>query len=191
MKKKLEKRTIKLYNRIKQNYSINLKGPIAETRNCKRIFVNDNFFKLTNKEQIATVYHERGHLKKNNCLFFCLSNIFLIIFGLSAAYPITNYILNYFGMPIISKISLTGLENLLIIASSLIIALAFRWTNEIICDFNAVKNVGKEEFVKSLKRVYLLREKNISLIKRATTLFEKFILYPPPGLRIGLIEEFD
>jgi len=178
--KKFEEKKIKLKGRTTQEYFIDPKGPIAEFKRDKKIYVNKDFLKLSPKEKQVVVYHERGHLKMSNYLFFEISNIFLLIFGFSIAYLIVNSVLKLVGYRIPFDINFS--INIFLIIFSLVSICSFRWLSEIICDFNSIRNLGKNQTIKTIGEIYK---------KEKFHLWNHWVLHPPWKLRKKIMEELD
>jgi len=178
-----ERKVITLKNGLKQEYFLDSSIYIPLTRDGK-IFVNEKRFnKLKLNEQRAIIYHERGHLKKTNILFLELSNYFFIllligiIFMIEALFLLIIYILSKcFPLMIIFFL---GISFFLV---GFLGVLTFRWMSEIMCDFNAVKNMGKSSIINALKKAYE---------NKKFELWRDLVAHPPHKLRISIIKELD
>ena len=127
---KEKKIIITLNNGEKQEVSIRKGGHIAGVKSGK-IFANEDFLKLSHTEQKTIVYHEKFHLTKNAKTLAFLAVLFFLFF-------------------------LVGLIFIKIYLSVLIILLSvvFFWSNEILADRNAVRNMGRKNTLNIVLELY-------------------------------------
>ena len=186
MKKKFEKRTIKLPNGAFEEYFINPKQKtIAMTRKLDRkIYVNNDFENLSKKKKDTIILHERGHSN------FWLWRISLELGGilLSLAFIFIFFSLFFITFNLTLKIKIFGFGNLLWIMFILIGLINFlgfvliNWLLEIIADLNSIKNIRKQFVIKTIGEFYENKKFN---------LWNDLILHPPWKLRKRLMNEFD
>lgn len=169
----------------------------------KKIIINNKFKELSKEEQIAVIYHERGHLKRISRFLLLFSNIFYTILGFSLAIfliKISLFSLSFFPSYLTSVLVL--LKSFLPSYSYLIIlfilgfvgTLSLRWLIEIYCDFNAIKNTNKEVFIGALNQVSEIQKKKKNLsnfIYWIPNKIDKIVLHPPVNLRIKWLKELD
>ena len=174
-KKKIKKRVINLKKGLSQEVIVCRSNNIAFVRG-KKIYVNEEFFRLLNpSEQRAVIYHEKHHTTKE-ARFLAKSSMFIWILGLILFLPgiLLLVILKFY---------------LFFIGLSLIIAFAsLRWLIETMADANAVKSVGKDLMAKTLRKVYENNHQKRGVI---SNFFNNYLLHVPLKLRIRIIQSLD
>ena len=175
--KKYNKKIIKLNNGLTEEYFINTnpKAHIAQVKKDKKIYVNKDFDKLSLLSQKVIIYHERGHKTKSNLIIRRLAIIFEIIFILTII-----HLLLYLRLPEQSIISMS--KNIILVMLSLTSFIGFVWLNEVISDFNSVKNMGKELTIQTIGDIYSKKRFNI---------WNDWVMHPPWKLRKKIMGELD
>lgn len=128
---------IKLNDGKDYPYKIDKKQKHIARNTGKHIVVNQEFLNETDEHKKTIYYHEKGHSFWFNKIVHYFS-VFLIILLLGfLTYLFSAFIKKDLDLAIISGISLF---------SSFIAYVLSRYLIEIICDFNAVKNMGVKNF---------------------------------------------
>jgi len=180
-KEKLEEATLKLGKYKSQKYLIDPhpKAHIAQVKKDRRIYVNMEFLKLSKKEQLAIIYHERGH--SNFILFKWVNLLQSFYFPLSLLFTLIG--LMSLMLYSLSRSFLVIGFALMLVGILLFLGFVFLfWLVEVIADSNAVKIFGKEQVIKTVEKQYL--NKRIGWWRRN-------IEHPPWKLRKRIMLELD
>jgi len=169
-----------------QKYKIDEKQKhIAKTKKGY-IIVNKEFLGREDNQKKTIIYHERGHLKKFNREIRSLSTIFYSIFmisGIVFLFKLVYYLSLFKLIPYSGFMDDLGHINIglvvVVFLSSFIIFIQLNYLSEILSDFNAVKNMGVQNFNDSVIDYY--RKKNL---KDST-------FHPHWKLRKRIMEELD
>ena len=169
---------IRLNDGSTQKYKINKKQKhIAKTQKGL-IVVNNDFLKKSESKKKTIIYHERQHLKWFNRILLNLSRLFAIILFFSGIFSL----LSLFKFLIIH--TNPNLLFLVIFVSSFLILILVNYLNEIICDFNAVKNMGMKNLRELLLDYY-------GSPKSKNKMKNDFIFHPHWKWRIKIMGSLD
>ncbi len=203
----VKEKEIILKDGIKQIVLIREKQNILTYSNPKlgKVFVGKDFLKLNSDEQMAIIYHERGHFKKSINIIQRFFNLFLFLSEFAVFLLFVSGIAKLLFL--LKIVPATFLFNnlyfqftntfIIILIIGLIGTMLSSWLIELYCDFNALKNTNKEVLISAMKRGYkyqaIRMNKKLSsrLFWFAPILFSKIILHPPHKLRFKLISELD
>ncbi len=156
--KDLPEGKIKLNDETYQNYKIDKdQKHIAKVRK-EYIVVNTEFLEKENNQQKTIIYHERQHLRWFNRRLLNFSRIiycFLYFLAIILLFSIL-----FLFIPII-KTNLMDTFYLSIITIFLsAVFILINYLNEIICDFNAVKNMGIKNYNETVIDYYKKKKNN-------------------------------
>ncbi len=175
-KKELRSGKIVLLDNQVQVYFIREKvSGIGGVCRGNKIYVGKQFEELPREEQLALIYHERGHL---NFRLFKWTRIiqlfsFLVSFLCIFLTPPKNITYSLIDLIIDS----------IIIGTWLICFALFNWFLEIVADLNAIWNIDKKYQISLLKRLYRRKDLLDNLIS--------CLAHPPLKLRIKIMEALD
>jgi len=184
-KKKFKSGKIELLDKKSQEYFIDKSNKVhgAEVRSDNKIYVESNFEKLSRNEQLAIIYHERGHSNFKLLNWIKLIQPFQLILFVLLFFMALMYIL----IAIITRrpfgvFGIFGGVFLLFSIGEFVGFMFFNWLLEIIADLNSIKNIDKKVLVSQLKSLY--GKKDLGFLR-------KYIDHPPINLRIKIMEAFD
>lgn len=173
----------------KQKYFLdkNPKAMIAVTkRQDKKIYVNDKFEELSEREKIAILYHERGH--SNFYLwkfFFELKEFFFSLSILFLFFPLILIFINKLDILIFQIPNLFWILSIIFGFSFFVFFVSINYLLEIIADIYSASKTKDETLIKCINDEYKRRNKK--------SWWAKYITHPSPKLRkkiIKLILEF-
>ena len=196
-KKTFPEKRVALNNRDFEWVFLNKKQKhIATTQlKDKRIYVNKSFFdkERAKEKQKTIIYHERGHshfllwrpLSYLAIIFKFIFLVFLIFSLFTFVYIGILYLLGVVYQSFFININYIfyGLTLLSLSIINLLVITVISWMLEVIADFNAVKNMGKENFNDSVIHYYK-EEKEFNL-------WNDWIIHPPWKLRKRIMDELD
>lgn len=151
--KSLPEGTIILNDGKEYSYKINEKQKHIAQNKRGIIFVNKEFTRLKNKEHQKTIYyHERGHsfwFNKRLNIFKGIFGIIIILLIIFSTFLFLKHKYLFFFICFF----------ILILLLVFYIDIITAYLIEIICDFNAIKNMGFKNFDNSVVKYY--RRKNL------------------------------
>ena len=155
----------------------------AEVRADNKIYVESNFERLPRNEQLAIIYHERGHSNFKLLSWIKLIQPFqLILFVLLFFMAIIYILIAVLTRKPLGVFGIFGGIFLLFSIVEFVSFMFFNWLLEVIADLNSTKNIDKKILISQLKSLYA--RKDIGFWRR-------YIDHPPIKLRIKIMEAFD
>lgn len=158
--KRLPEGKIRLNDGIIVKYKIDNKGKHIARVEKGYIITNKEFksFLRNPNEKKTVIYHEKQHLKWFNKILEAISRLLfpLILFLFFIA--LLGIIILIFYFNDINLILFCPL--ILSFVSLFILFILTNYLNEILCDFNAIKNMGIRNFNNSIIRYYQTKNKN-------------------------------